>query len=156
MGRGGQTQGWCQKACHKTMWGGVFSIRFGGQQPQTLLMDAGKCVMSPQDKDADPHCPSEASLSCPSSLQTVLRYLLGVRCYSRHWTQVGPSSEICTVKSSRELTAKMLGLYFATVLLGGKIFEVACPSVLGWCWESTLPVLISSSGHGSVLMCLYD
>lgn len=48
----------------------------------------------------------------------------------------------------RELTAKMLCLYFATMLLGGKIFEVACPSVLGWCWESTLPVLISYYGPG--------
>lgn len=44
----------------------------------------------------------------------------------------------------------MLCLYFATMLLSGKVFEVgdksepvAYPSVLGQAWELILPVLIS-------------
>lgn len=96
-------------------------------------------------------CTVEASpLSCSSVPSNIPGALLSARRYSRHRIHVGPSSKICKVKSSKVLKVKMSCLYFATMLLRGKVFEVggktepvAYPSVLGQAWELILPVLIS-------------
>lgn len=107
---------------------GVFNIHFGRQQSQVHWMDAGKGVKSPGDKDTDSACTVEASpLSCSSVPSNSPGAPTRCQKLFRAWTHVVPSSKICKVKSSKVLKVKMLSLYFATVLLGGKVFEAV------WC-----------------------
>lgn len=41
-----------------SMWGAVFNIHFGGQQPQIHWKEAGKCVKALDSKDTDSTVPT--------------------------------------------------------------------------------------------------